>query len=95
MHFILEKSALGQKWPVLCQCVWIFIHTDEGLISSMFLISYFTNLCLHLEVIEIIPSIFISHSDKHILWAYANLHNWVLTIAVLDVMYWAYGILSA
>ena len=26
----LEKSALGQKWPVLCQCVWIFVRTDEG-----------------------------------------------------------------
>ena len=45
--------------------------------------------------IEIIPSIFISYSDKHILWAYANLHNCVLTIAILDVMYWPYGILSA
>ena len=25
-----KKGALGQKLPVLCQCVWIFIHTDEG-----------------------------------------------------------------
>ena len=25
-----KKDALGQKWSVLCQCVWIFIHTDEG-----------------------------------------------------------------
>ena len=25
-----KKGALGKKWPVLCQCVWIFTHTDEG-----------------------------------------------------------------
>ena len=24
------KKVHDQKWPVLCQCVWIFIHTDEG-----------------------------------------------------------------
>ena len=25
-----KKCKLGQNWPVLCQCVCIFNHADEG-----------------------------------------------------------------